>query len=256
MQQAPTIVQVMVALVLFMLSGSQLELEYWPMNDVWEMLREPFAPEELQWRIEALSQDKRRALVVPHIDAKALLDRLDEVVGTHGWHDSYEVLQAPLSSAAGIYAVKCRLTIMDVCKEDVGEGHSFKAAFSDALERAAVKFGVGRFLYPVDQQWVDHDPQTGQISLPKVEGVIGADRYPSSETKPAQAVVSTATTPSTENKPEPQELIDRLVERLREAGLGKQTAQIVMKYGGYGKSPDETRKLYGELRALLKSQAL
>jgi hypothetical protein len=26
----------------------------------------------------------------------------------------------------------------------------------------------------------------------------------------------------------------------------------VTKYGGYGKTPEETRRLYGELRALLK----
>ncbi|RIH92297.1 hypothetical protein Mgrana_01848 [Meiothermus granaticius NBRC 107808] len=55
-------------------------------------------------------------------------------------------------------------------------------------------------------------------------------------------------------KPEPQELIDRLMERLKEAGLGKQAALIVNKYSGYGKTPDETRRLYGELRALLKGR--
>ena len=34
--------------------------------------------------------------------------------------------------------------------------------------------------------------------------------------------------------------------------LGKEAARIVTKYGGYGKTPEETRRLYGELRALLK----
>ncbi|MER3483234.1 MAG: DNA repair protein Rad52, partial [Meiothermus sp.] len=50
------------------------------------------------------------------------------------------------------------------------------------------------------------------------------------------------------------ELIDRLIERLKEAGLGKQAAQIITRHGGYGKTPDETRRVYGELRALLKGQ--
>ncbi len=221
------------------------------MNDVWDMLSEPFPPEELRWRVESLSRDKRRALVVPYVDACALLDRLDEVVGTHGWQDTYEVLHTP-TEAEGRYAVKCRLTVMDISKEDVGEGDSLKAAFSDALERVAVKFGVGRFLYRLERQWVDHDPETGAFSpplvhaQPAVPNLAGAgSSLETSDSPPAPALA----------KPEPQELIDRLIERLKEAGLGKQAAQIVMKYGGYGKHPDETRKLYGELRALLKGQA-
>ena len=219
------------------------------MNDVWEMLSEPFPPEELQWRVEALSKDKRRALVAPYVDARAVLDRLDEVVGAHGWQDTYEVLPTP-TQASGRYAVKCRLTVMDISKEDVGEGDSYKAAFTDALQRTAVKFGLGRFLYRLEKQWVDHDPETGKFSPPQVP-TEAEYKNPT-----AQMPVPLAAPPATtEAKPEPQELIDRLVERLREAGLGKQAAQIVMKYGGYGKHPDETRKLYGELRALLKGQA-
>ncbi|MGK0618410.1 Rad52/Rad22 family DNA repair protein [Meiothermus cerbereus] len=221
------------------------------MNDIWDMLHEPFPPEELQWRVEALSKDKRRALVAPYVSHKAVLDRLDEVVGVQGWQDSYEVLQTP-AQPAGLYAVKCRLTIMDICKEDVGEGDSLKAAFAEALVRAAVKFGVGRFLIQLEQQWVEHDPVSGKFT-PPVLGMAEGYIEPATETKPLQRSASSPI-PS-EVKPEPQELIDRLIERLKHAGLGKQAALIVMKYGGYGKHPEETRKLYGELRALLKGQA-
>jgi hypothetical protein len=38
-------------------------------------------------------------------------------------------------------------------------GDRLKAAFSDALKRAAVKFGVGRYLYRLPAQWVDYDAQ-------------------------------------------------------------------------------------------------
>ncbi len=210
------------------------------MNDVWDMLHEPFPPEEMQWRVEALSKDKRKALVVPLVNHSALLDRLDEVLGPQGWQDSYEVLQAQ----PNLYAVKCRLTILDTSKEDLGEGSSLKAAFAEALVRAAGKFGIGRHHAQLEQQWVDYDPSTGQFTPPSAEA-------PAQPPQPSPHKHS----PSNEGKPEPQELIDRLLERLKQAGLGKQAAQIVVKYGGYGKHPEETRKLYGELRALLKSQA-
>jgi len=223
------------------------------MNDVWEMLSQPFPPADLQWRVEALSQDQKWALVAPYLDARAVLDRLDEVVGTHGWQDSYEVL----AKTGDSYAVKCRLVVMDVSKEEVGEGDSYKAAFSDALGRAAVKFGVGRFLYGVDKQWVDHDPETGKFDPPEVDLHLTPYRSLAAHTPPPHPEAHKLSPPSTvEAKPEPQELIDRLIERLKISGLGKQAAQIVVKYGGYGKHPDETRKLYGELRALLKGQAL
>jgi len=60
----------------------------------------------------------------------------------------------------------CRLRIKLgdrwISKTDVGSpseqpdvGDRLKAAFSDALKRAAVKFGIGRYLYRLSAQWVD-----------------------------------------------------------------------------------------------------
>ena len=140
------------------------------MDEVWRKLAEPFPPGEVQWRVEALSRDKKRALVVPYVDARTVLDRLDKVVGPEGWHDAYEVLsdaERLVKDERGerrerLCEVKCRLTVLGVTKEDVGEGDSLKAAFSDALKRAAVKFGVGRYLYRLEKQWVDYDPEKGR----------------------------------------------------------------------------------------------
>ena len=211
------------------------------MDEVWRKLAEPFPPGEVQWRVEALSRDKKRALVVPYVDARTVLDRLDKVVGPEGWHDAYEVLpdaERLVKDERGerrerLCEVKCRLTVLGVTKEDVGEGDSLKAAFSDALKRAAVKFGVGRYLYRLEKQWVDYDPETGRFTPPKLP-----EAEPEAEAE--------------EEKPEAHRLIDQLLERLKEKGLGKEAARIVNKYGGYGKTPEETRKLYGELRNLLK----
>jgi len=44
-----------------------------------------------------------------------------------------------------------------------------KAAFSDALKRAAVKFGIGRYLYRLPTTWCDYDPQKRQFrQLPQL----------------------------------------------------------------------------------------
>lgn len=70
-------------------------------------------------------------------------------------------------------------------------------------------------------------------------GIHSPTPHPGSETASRQA------------KPSAQELIDKLLAKLREAGKGREAAALIVKYGGYGIDPETTRKLYGELRALL-----
>ena len=45
-------------------------------------------------------------------------------------------------------------------------GDRTKAAFSDALKRAAVKFGIGRYLYRLPAQWVDYDSHKREFVKP------------------------------------------------------------------------------------------
>lgn len=77
--------------------------------------------------------------------ALVVQDRLDFVVGVDGWVDEYEVLHGG--------NVICRLGVKIggewITKVDLGSPNSsdLKAAFADALCRAAVKFGIGRYLY-------------------------------------------------------------------------------------------------------------
>jgi hypothetical protein len=67
--------------------------------------------------------------------------------------------------------LKLKLGDRWITKTDVGSpseqpdvGDRLKAAFSDALKRAAVKFGIGRYLYRLPAQWVNYDPVKKQIA--------------------------------------------------------------------------------------------
>src|SRR5437867_3836851 len=55
----------------------------------------------------------KRALALAYADARAYQERLDQVVGPDNWSVEYRPL--------GAYAVLCRLTILGVVREDVGE---------------------------------------------------------------------------------------------------------------------------------------
>jgi hypothetical protein len=59
--------------------------------------------------------------------------------------------------------VRCRLTVFGVTREDVGEGEDPKAAFSDAIKRAAVHFGVGRALYAMRAPWLREGEGDGEL---------------------------------------------------------------------------------------------
>ena len=78
------------------------------------------------------------------------MNRLDDVLGPANWWDEY----MPQENS-----VICRLTIRlpdgtTLTKSDAGgyagmsdSGDDDKSGFSDAFKRAAVKFGIGRYLY-------------------------------------------------------------------------------------------------------------
>jgi hypothetical protein len=130
-----------------------------------EALAAPFDPREVRFKPAVVSGN--RALALAYVDARVIQDRLDEVLGVTSWQDEYECL--PEGSV--VCRLRLRLGEEWITKMDVGgqseqpdEGDRRKAAFSDALKRAAVKFGIGRYLYRLPSQWVDYDPQKRQFA--------------------------------------------------------------------------------------------
>ena len=110
-----------------------------------ELLR-PFGYGVTKYRVMNVTKAKDKGSVAFYIDARDVMDRLDEVVGCENWQDKYTVLVFSDSR----WAVECTLIVNGVAKTDVGEGDAPKDAYSDALKRAAVKFGIGRYLYDMD----------------------------------------------------------------------------------------------------------
>lgn len=128
-------------------------------------LTAPFPADAVHWK--PLAVRGNRALAAAYLDARAVMQRLDTVFGVGGWKDRYQLV------AGG--SVICTLSIkIDgewIDKTDVGnpseqpdDGDKLKAAVSDALKRAAVKCGIGRYLYRLPRQWVDYDPQSKQFT--------------------------------------------------------------------------------------------
>src|SRR5262249_50811477 len=69
-------------------------------------------------------------------------------------------------------------------------------AFSDALKRAAVKFGIGRYLYRLPSQWVDYDAHKRQFVKPPT--------LPAFALPPKKAPAPAAKTPTAPAAAKPQ----------------------------------------------------
>ncbi len=136
-------------------------------HDLARSLQAPFPASVVRTRPGPVNGTK--AMVLQYVDIKTVLDRLDAVLGTDGWQDAYDVL-SPFG--APVCLVVCRLRIRVAAtwewieKTDTGsstmtdEASRTKAAFSNALKRVAMKFGVARYLAQMPVRWAEIDPRT------------------------------------------------------------------------------------------------
>jgi len=132
--------------------------------EIQAQLSAPFSSQSVHWRVVAFNAEKTMARVMPYVDARAVIDRLNQVVGVGNWTDAFREVKL-----GDELAVECTLTINGVSKSDVGVAGSdedsedgprisrAKTAYSDARKRAAVPFGIGRYLYDLGAQWVPYD---------------------------------------------------------------------------------------------------
>ncbi|MNR71598.1 Single-stranded DNA-binding protein DdrA [compost metagenome] len=160
-------------------------------KDTIKRLQAPFPASAIKWRIGRKQGNQGQAL--PYIDARDVQDRLDDVIGPQGW----EVTMKP-SSVGIIAGIRILLDGQWVLKEDGAQFDNFRAgdvesnakelaikgAFSDALKRAAVMWGIARYLYAYKAPFVDID-ENGNFTPP----VLPAEMLPEGDTS-ASAVVS------------------------------------------------------------------
>lgn len=127
-------------------------------------LRDPFAPDDIEWRVQQAGEKNGRpwARVLAYVTNRAIMDRLDEVVGPTHWRNEY------VEGPAG--GVVCGLSVLVaradgsaewVTKWDGAENtdvEPVKGGLSNAMKRAAVQWGIGRYLYDLEEGWATiHD---------------------------------------------------------------------------------------------------
>jgi len=168
-------------------------------------LSAPFEPKEVKFKPQMVKNN--RALAMGYIDARLIQDRLDDVLGVENWQDKYDFLP----DGSVVCRLRLKLGGRWITKTDVGSpseqpdsGDRVKAAVSDALKRAAVKFGIGRYLYRLPAQWVDYDPVKKQlVQLPQMPAFAIPKPKPPAPVQPPKAP-----TPSAVAEPTPDIVVE------------------------------------------------
>jgi hypothetical protein len=145
-------------------------------------LRRPISPDEVRFKVQAVRWTKRdsqdriasAAQVVAYIDARTVVARLNLLFPGH-WRAPTDALPLEMRltrrgadgtitpirltdegevKADDTLYYRCRLQIGEAAFEDVGAGDDPKAAYSDAIKRAAVRAGIGESIYAMDTPWL------------------------------------------------------------------------------------------------------
>lgn len=124
-----------------------------------DRLRDPFAPEDIEWRVQQAGEKNGKpwARVLAYVTNRAIQDRLDEVVGPEDWQNAFR--EGP--SGGVVCGLTLRVVRPDgsaewVTKWDGAENtdvEPVKGGLSNAMKRAAVQWGIGRYLYDLEEGW-------------------------------------------------------------------------------------------------------
>ena len=138
---------------------------------VFDNLKKPFPKDKIHWRVGATTNDKTNGIALAYVDARDVMQRLDEVIGVENWQAEY-----PFPGC-------CRIGIR-VCRKVDNEGEfcgwvwkangagetdveGAKGQYSDAFKRAGVLWGIAQYLYDLPNEWVPIEPSGRSYKLVK-----------------------------------------------------------------------------------------
>lgn len=158
--------------------------------EIYKALAAPFPLDDIEWRVQSTGKDKGKpgdkALMLAYVTARAVFERLTDVLGIGGWSTEHRQVVSPtvtLRKFKGSHwegwgnsrkeipedievreqdcGWACKLTIRvgerTVSHEDASEETdiaALKGGFSKSLVRCAVRVGIGAYLYDMPKQWV------------------------------------------------------------------------------------------------------
>ena len=159
-------------------------------QEILRAMEEPFEEDEIKWRVTNTCKvggrngPRDRGQMLAYADPRAYTDRLNKVLGPSGWTRDYSVQMAQNferkergtaeRTITAKIIVTCRLTIhglgvhAGLGEEWADNDNAGTAAEAQSFKRACSCFGLGRYLYDLEGQWVDLDERKRPLLTPRL----------------------------------------------------------------------------------------
>lgn len=117
-------------------------------------LQDFFTADEIEWRLQQAGEKNGKvwAICVPYVTNRAIQQRLDDTVGPGGWRNEFR----PGPGGGVLCGISLKVDGEWVTKWDGAENtdiEEVKGGLSGAMKRAAVQWGIGRYLYRLDESF-------------------------------------------------------------------------------------------------------
>lgn len=122
-----------------------------------QKLAAPFAAEDIEWRVQQAGKSRNGSVwarVLAYVTNRAIQERLDAVVGPANWMNDYR----PGPGGGIICGIGIKIGDEWVWKWDGAENtdvEAVKGGLSASMKRAAVQWGIGRYLYKLGESWAN-----------------------------------------------------------------------------------------------------
>jgi hypothetical protein len=198
------------------------------------------APIPYSWRVQSRTKDRSKAMCTAYIDARDVMNVLDQHC-EYGWESQFREVAGFIFAGIGIRDDKGNTywrwdagqRVEDNAQDQMYD-QAAKSAASDAFKRAAVQWGVGRFLYDLDVVSLPCD-QYGNVVDEKGQRVWDLTKHINSRgtkkaPEPAQPVAQPVAQPeSTEPALLQPKQFDAMVKAITE-GKAKEVEAALPKY--------------------------
>jgi len=159
-------------------------------------LADPFPPDDIEWRVSraGMGQQGIYCHCLAYITARAIQSRLDDVCGPEGWrNETPRLVEFQVGKFAFVGGISLWVDEEWITKWDVAEPTNIepaKGGFSGAMKRAGAQWGIGRYLYHLDETFAEVSEQGGRgwnwAKLPEKAG--GSTYYWKPPSLPAWAL--------------------------------------------------------------------
>lgn len=122
----------------------------------WKALADFFTADEIEWRLQQAGEKNGKiwGLCIPYVTNRAIMQRLDDVCGPVNWKNEFKA-----GPAGGVLCgISIRVGEEWVTKWDGAENTDIegtKGGLSGSMKRAAVQWGIGRYLYALEESFAN-----------------------------------------------------------------------------------------------------